>query len=501
MNREPFHCHPSIILEKAGGFLVCCILILLSQANEILPLLLSGQLNANTWETAVFCLFFMFVVPGLIGGYQFLSWKKTWISLEEHTLVIERNTLFRKKNTYSIPHIANINTEQNLFELLLHTCRIKIDLENATDANATDISIVLSMKKARELKTLLLALRQGESPAETVEHLSDVDKEAESYASFSDILTHCICSLSGGILVFALFVLVIGGLLLYGGKLSLEELLWEDKNADFSMKILAVAFLVISYGSQIIHKFLQFYHFTAIRKQETLIIRYGFFRRQDYAIPIRNIQAVRIIQAPAARLLHFYEAQMICVGIGDSKEELTQLSLCCKKSVLYQRMGVLLPEFSTASMEKMHKPPKGVSKLYTCAFLGKIAVLLLIYGCLLAYVGKSASQFTFGISSSVALIAVSLFLYHLLHARCQGFHLGKSMAVFSGGIMTKTVTFLPYQNIQRLCLKQGPLSAMLKMQHGSAYILASLLSRETAVPYLSLEEMRKLKENMAKDKT
>ena len=47
------------------------------------------SLTQNTWETAVFCLFFMFVVPGLIGGYQFLSWKKTWISLEEHTLVID----------------------------------------------------------------------------------------------------------------------------------------------------------------------------------------------------------------------------------------------------------------------------------------------------------------------------------------------------------------------------------------------------------------------------
>lgn len=496
MNRKPFHCHPSIILEKAGGFVIAWLLILLSQADEFLPVLFSGKLNEITLETVLVLPVFLLLLPGLIAGYQFLVWKKTWISLDENTFIIERNTFTRKKKAYSISHIANINTEQNLFELLLHTCRIKIDLDNAADAESTDISIVLSCKKARELKTLLLSLRQNSHMRNPAEHLTETDN-LQTYVSMREILVHCVCSLSGGFLFVSVLMLTCGIILLSGGTISLEEMLWEHKNADFSMKILAVSILIISYSYQIIRRLLTFYHFSVSRVEDELSIRYGFFRKQDYMIPVKNIHALRIVQAPIARLLHLYEAQLVCIGVGNGEEELAQLTLCCKKTALNKQLSEILPEFSTISTDALRRSPRKSWKMHSAAFLCQLCGFCLIPAGIIPYFFQDTAHFIPALCGGAALF---LLLYRLLKFLCQGYCLGNSMVLFSNGSFSKTITYIPYRNIQRLCLKQNPLSSLLRLQRGSVYILASMLSREISFPYLKTEDVQKLTKNMMQSK-
>lgn len=47
-----------------------------------------------------------------------MIWSKTYISICENTLVIERNTMNRMKYTIAASSISNVNMEQNLFEML-----------------------------------------------------------------------------------------------------------------------------------------------------------------------------------------------------------------------------------------------------------------------------------------------------------------------------------------------------------------------------------------------
>ena len=138
MTTEKFHCHPTIILEKAGGVIIASILILLSQAEYVIPFFQEGFASEEDLPSILMVLGLILLLPFFTAGYQFLVWRRTWIYMDGTTLVIERNTLNRKKNTYSLAHISNVNTEQNLFELFMHTSRLKLDMENASDANSTD---------------------------------------------------------------------------------------------------------------------------------------------------------------------------------------------------------------------------------------------------------------------------------------------------------------------------------------------------------------------------
>lgn len=214
----------------------------------------------------------MLAIPLLVAGYQFFVWRKTWIYMDGTALIIEKNTLNWKKNTYSIAHISNINMEQNLFELLVHTCRLKLDMENASDANSTDISILLSLQKAQELKAQLLSSSQsGENAFAT-----DESQKEHPYASFSEILIHCICSLPGYYLVFLCCFTGTLLLLLSGEEASLSDLLYEEAEGSFFMKAFAASIFIFTYGYQVTKRLLAFYHFTTYRRGTDIIIHYGF---------------------------------------------------------------------------------------------------------------------------------------------------------------------------------------------------------------------------------
>ena len=89
-----------------------------------------------------------FTVTAVIFTIQFLRWKKTWITLEDNLVIIERNTLKRYKNTIAVENISAVNIERNIFERLVGTYKIKIDTGSMTTAAKTDVAIVFKEKDA-----------------------------------------------------------------------------------------------------------------------------------------------------------------------------------------------------------------------------------------------------------------------------------------------------------------------------------------------------------------
>ena len=56
--------------------------------------------------------------------------------------MIERNTWNKKKNTIGLKNISNVNTEQNLLEMLLGTCKVKLDTNSMSTSDKTDVKII-----------------------------------------------------------------------------------------------------------------------------------------------------------------------------------------------------------------------------------------------------------------------------------------------------------------------------------------------------------------------
>ena len=164
-----FRNHISIVLEQLGSFFCIILIMAVSGIAQNLDTLKEMDFQflyaSKTLTGAVVCLL---VILLLIGRNLFV-WAKTYISIQDNAIVIERNTINKRKHTIGIKNISNINTEQNLFEMLIGTCKVKLDTNSLSTADKTDVKIVLKKKAANqfcEQVTGMLLQQQGTAEKE-----------------------------------------------------------------------------------------------------------------------------------------------------------------------------------------------------------------------------------------------------------------------------------------------------------------------------------------------
>ena len=146
---ERFRNHISIVAEQLGRGLwfVGAVAVggVVQNVREAVQL---AQLGREAGGAVLQGLLVALVFLVILVAWQVLVWARTFISIDGTTLVIERNTLNRKVNTIGIGNISNVNTEQNLFEMLVGTCKIKLDTNSLSTADSTDVKIVLKKREA-----------------------------------------------------------------------------------------------------------------------------------------------------------------------------------------------------------------------------------------------------------------------------------------------------------------------------------------------------------------
>ena len=191
-----FRNHVSVVAERvgAGTYALLAVLagIFIQNADELLDV--GGSLLAD--RRALLGLFICLGLLAVSVGKAMWTWSKTWISIQDQAIVIDKHTLNGSQNTIGIRNISNINLEQNLFEMLMGTCKVKLDTGSLSTANSTDVTIVLKKAKAEAFKG-----RGGVPPERGARrqrpHRGEVQEETYDFrAGSGDIIRHGVCSMS-----------------------------------------------------------------------------------------------------------------------------------------------------------------------------------------------------------------------------------------------------------------------------------------------------------------
>ena len=188
-----FRNHISVVAEKvgAGTYALLAVLagIFIQNAEELLDMSSSLLEDRRTLFGLLICLGLLAV--SIVKTWW--TWSRTWISVQDQAIVIEKRTVNGSENTIGIKNISNINLEQNLFEMLVGTCKVKMDTGSLSTANSTDVTIVLKKAKAEAFKAEVESLLRGEK--ERTEESETGEKEAYDFrAGSQDIIRHGICS-------------------------------------------------------------------------------------------------------------------------------------------------------------------------------------------------------------------------------------------------------------------------------------------------------------------
>ena len=235
----------------------------------------------------------------VIVGWQIIVWRKTWITIEDNSIVIERNTrVSRKKNTIGIANISNVNLEQSFFAMIIGTCKLKLDTNSLSTANDTDVTIVLKKKQAEEVRMLLTTRISGESVQNNDQTAENRNVEQGTRADMGELLLHGI---------FAsrfLYVFLIPLFLIFE---FVTEMTTKDFNSmvqdvnDFATGTIGITAFIISavvswmflaLGFNLIRTVIKYWEFQIERNDEKLILQYGLTKKVTYSIPVNKIQAV-----------------------------------------------------------------------------------------------------------------------------------------------------------------------------------------------------------------
>lgn len=472
MENEKIRCHPSIILEKSSGIITALFVIAMTVSGDEIDIILQeGDIVSIAW-----------IVLGVIGVlsliliYNIIIWSKTHIHIEENTIVIQRDTLNSKINTYGIQNISNVNLEQNIFERIVGTYKVKIDTDSLSTAESTDIEIVLSKKDAYEFKNKVLNLMNGQSnPSIDTNQNSDINIEDEDIDydivySNNELLSHCFYNLSLGGLIFNLLSIAFIIFITYQ---------IDDMEGPF-MAFIMLGTGFIALGKFFIGDFFKYYNFCIKREKDKLFISYGLFKKNKFTVPVSRINAINIKQPTMSRMFKKYKSDIVTIGVGDDDSEGSQILLCSKKDKFIENMKILLPEINVEENIKLRKQPKSVYiiSLFNIT-LGMVLVSLILY--IVHKIFKNISLSILVIVGAFILIVMCTCAY--MSYITKGINLREDSISLSFGIFSKNISIINYKKIQLIELVENPISIKFNLCKANIFILASLINSSRSLGY------------------
>lgn len=491
-----FRNHISIVAEQIWRNLVFMTFLLIGGLARPLAELTSAaskmpDMHRSPVLAAAAAILFLLV---LYIGWKILAWSRTYISIQDSTLIIERNTLNRQKHTIGISNISNINTEQNLFEMLLGTCKLKLDTNSLSTANKTDVMIVLKKKDAEDFRAYLLPFLERTDQETTEGNESFFPEECAICAQAEDLISHGFFSIN-------LFSLLILAASLVGAAAGIHELM-EEGFSGHGIASLLISFLLlvgmfVSAFWDIAKGFIRYYDFRVFRKNDKLYIRYGLLKKTSYTIPVHKIHALKLNQTLAARITGHYMAEIINVGMGDDESEKHSfLLLYCKQDRLQKSLRMLLPEYADHLTFTFPRQPGGVWIAWLCPLLLYLGLLTASFISAWFWLADFRS-FIIPIFILGILLAPATMV---LRYRTAGMELHPDFLLTSSGYCRRRILMVPAHQIQFVELIQNPLARILKIQKGQIHLLASALNQVHGIPYFPEKESLTIRERLLHSK-
>lgn len=447
MFSKPTRNHITVVLEQLGAFGIVIITFVFSVFREmlgdfggiksVLRSLKYGVASQNILPYLAVVLAVVVLVAWLI-----IRWYKTVFYIDGEYLICERRTLMRKLSRLPLSSLATVNLERSIFERMVGTAKIKIDINSAATADRTDFTFVLSLEKAKQLEQLLLKAKneaacekaQADTPPRQV-----VCEFTNAQAVRHVVLSQPIVQL----LVSAAFV----GFSLYT-QLQLS---------DISDVLPTVGLLLAAWIFSVIMKILSVCKFRMECDEKSIYISSGILKVKKYSFERSKINAVVVRRPLIARIAGLYSAEVAVVGFGNDKEETPQISLLVKKQELEKILSLCAPDFSCTGeeqkAEKMGLLPCTCSAVLVSLL---VAVPLWFFNPLLSFIA----------------VIIGLLLGFVSH-KTKTLSFDENIFSLSGGILSQKTASFKYKDIQTAQLRTNAVCKRFGIGRISLSILSS----------------------------
>lgn len=494
MEERRFRNHYSVVFEKMGALVLLIVIVLINNINEFSELLEEFRkvgekgLNLDGILSMALALGAVLLAAAVIIGVNSIIWSKTWITITESTIVMERNTMNCVKNTIGMKNISNVNVEQNLWEKILGTSKVKLDTNSLSTADSTDIKIVLKKQEAERIRALILervnaaqgmkaetAEADGREAAATAEqsamqpnNLYDVE------ATGKEIFLNGICSMN----LVSLWIMMgcITGIAV--GFTELRDAFSESTVSIFA-NLLLVSGVIVSCLKGLLGGFITYHDFKVGRREDKLYVHYGLFRTLDYTIPVSKINGVIIHQSLIGRILKKYMVKVVNVGMGDEETDAgSYIVLACDRAQLQEYLNLLLPEFAEIPIDAIKRQPR--------AIIWNKAIKTVCYSAVLVAATLIVRYYIPDLENWMCILAgTGVIGYGILLAILDyitaGTYFDEEQILTARGCFRRDITVMRYGNIEYFQLGTNILLKHFRITRGTAFLLAAAENQEQPI--------------------
>ena len=369
MFNTPTRNHFTFILERIGTYLFLILVIIgnmiTSSTQNITDLFrvdywkeIFTQVLSGDWSVLLSAAggILLLVIIVLVSVFR---WSRTCFHIDGEMLFSERKTLMRKTSKLPIGSITTVNVEQNVFERMVGTAKVKVDINSAVTANRTDFIFILKFEDAQRLKTVLMAKKQAEQTA------AQPPKTLLAAFGLGDAVKHILLSVP-------LAQIIVGFVALY-------PLFFSDTALQGKDLIMTLAFLAVVYGFSLVMSILNLADFRLETDGERIFISHGMLRKQTYGFEKNRVKAVFLKQSLLARFFGLCSVELAVVGLGNEKNESPRLCLLVKKDRAEQLVHTLLPEFSAVQPPIVSSKTALIPAFFAVMLCTALAALVIFY--------------------------------------------------------------------------------------------------------------------------
>ncbi|MBP1995865.1 PH domain-containing protein [Paenibacillus eucommiae] len=254
---------------------------------------------------------------------------------------------------------------------------------------------------------------------------------------------------------------------------------WNSLNLG-AIPMLIAAVLVIAWLISIVASILKFANFSLTRTGDDLHIERGLLERRRVTLPIKRIQAIRIVEEVLWQPFGFAAIHVESAGYGKQKGESTLLMPLLHKREIESFLREAAPHFAQPVDSELTPLPKQ-------AWAGYLLPDAIFFAVLSAAVGYFFTWGWFGL-----LLSLISFLLGIWRFRNGGWRLQGEMLLLRSRQISRTTVLLPKGRIQFCHIATNPWQRRKELSTFSASIASGLAGSKFHLKGLLLKQSEEL---------
>ena len=466
MFETPTRNHFSIVFERAGAILALVLAFAVNRLQDfgwdiLRPSFYKTMLSSQTL-TANRNLIWGGLGLLFLLWYLFISvryWKKTSFYIDGVDFVYERKTMFRASSRLPIQNIAVVNVERSIFERLIGTAKVKIDLNSSRTAGSTDFKFVLHTEEAQQLRDTLMQIKQElTQDGQTASAVQTEETPAEPREQIAFFTT------GQALLHKLLFLPVIQSAITITTMFVLPQL-DLDGAREMSRLWFLLLFAAIGWIFSVVNGTLNLGNYTVERDSRMVYIHCGVLNQRHYVFETEKINAVMIRQPLLARFFGMASVDLAVVGFGNEKNETTHLSLAADMAVVQKILDACAPEFRCAETPKRGHPINLLISVLRALVFGAAT------GIVLHFMYRGAWILA-------AIVFVVTLIGGVSEYVIRDFASDENVLRYTGGMFNKRTCIVKYGDVQEIRIRTNIFLKPFRLARMKFSILASNTNRD-----------------------